>query len=205
MASIVCFGVSSIAANTGTTSQVCVYPDGYVAIADDLALLYVTQTGSNSAVTTPAGYTLIRRTERTTTHVDLLYRRKLGAGTGVPTVACAATSGLICNIIILRGVDTVTAMDVADVSNTGTSLSLHAGADVGVLVTQAAMVMTFASADHCSNPRGIHVYEDPYIVPFTALGTDLGVAAGATSQTVGRAVAFHHVPVPTETFWPRTH
>lgn len=74
-------------------------------VAGDVAFLHANQGGTNAAITAPAGWTLLARVERTSTHVAHLWYRVLQAGDTAPTFAFAGASVLAVRISTYAGLD----------------------------------------------------------------------------------------------------
>jgi hypothetical protein len=195
-------GTSSTSSGTSVTAN---YPTGYAAVADDYALLCVHQEGSNSAITTPSGYTLLLRTQRSVTHVQALYGRKLANGTAAPTVVVASASALQTYLSIFRGVDATTALDVAATSNTGTSTTTHTGPDIGVLATACAAIVTYASCSDAATINGITLTDDTTISPFTMVDAADGESGGTGGKLLATCGVFHHQIIPSQLDLVRTH
>lgn len=191
---------------TGTTSLTPLWPAGYTPTADDIGLMCINQNNSNSTVTiTGSTWTLLLRTQRNTTHVQHLYRRKLTGSGDTPTVGFGATSGAQVFLTAWRNVDLTTPEDVTTVGTTGTLDFLFTGPDIGALTTPGTAIVTFASVDNLSQPEGLFLSPMPDIVPFPALQGISGEQAGAASRMLGTAIAYHHQMIPSQTNLRRTH
>lgn len=85
-------GVGAQAATAAGVTVTPALPDGWQ--PGDLAFLHFSENGNNSAITTPAGWTLIARLEHSTSFVGALFYKFLTVGDTAPTVTVA----LACNL-----------------------------------------------------------------------------------------------------------
>jgi hypothetical protein len=179
------------------TSLPTTYPTGYVAVAGDVAYLNLQQVAGNGAVTTPTGYTLLLRTQRTTTHVMHTYRRVLANGDAAPTVTIPAAQTAASTLSIWRNLS-ATPEDVAIVAATDTASSFT-GPDVGDTVTPAAPIMTLVSAKNAPT-GGVLLQDDSTISPFKMFEGSNYISVGASTAGV-----FHPNMLTTQTDANRTH
>ncbi|HEX9229200.1 MAG TPA: alkaline phosphatase D family protein [Arthrobacter sp.] len=112
-------GTPTLAESSAATSLAVAYPAGIV--ANDLLVLSLTLSQQTALTTVPSGWTLAKAQDAvggTYTATTVFYKKAVGGETGTVTVGTWTTSGRTTAIMSRwAGVDTVTALDTAPVSN----------------------------------------------------------------------------------------
>lgn len=182
-----------IASTNLNTTQ---FPLGWA--ADDVAYAHVSQMGSNSAITTPSGWTLLLRLQRTTTHVMHLYRRKLQAGDTVPSFVAGSAGDMAVVISAYRNVNLTTPEDVTVVGTSGTAAASFTGPDVGTLVTPCARIVTFAHMATTTIVDPLTVQDDATIGNVMIYGGLMG--SGFAKQSGSMAAGYANYPLVSDQF-----
>lgn len=187
---------------TGAAAVVTLYPAGYTAVADDIALTFIECDGAD-VITPPTNWAILAQSTVTTGTATMLtcIWRRLTAGEAAPTVADAGNH-MMTRMIIIRGC--VTTGNPWEIANTSTELV----ADTSVSIASGGStagpnrlcLAAFATGQDIASTAGATGWADATLTAVTeqmdnwtsaGLGGGLAMATGekATAGAVGPMTA----------------